>query len=257
MFELSERVILVTGGNGGIGLAMADACARAGARLAIWGTNPDKNAAARAQLREHGREAEAWVCDVSDREQVNATMAAVLARFGRLDGCIANAGVSGSGQHAFHDMPADAWRRIMAINLDGVFFVYQAALRHMVDRARQGDAFGRLVCLSSIASEFGAVGNEHYAATKGGLNALTFALSAGYARYGVTANAILPGWIETDMAAEAIANDKFATHVGARIPLRRWGAPEDFGGIAVYLMSEASAYHTGQLIQIDGGYGRF
>lgn len=257
MFDLSERVILVTGGNGGIGLGMADACARAGARLAIWGTNPDKNAAAVAQLREHGVEAQAWVCDVSERHQVNATMTAVLHAFGRLDGCIANAGVSGNGQHAFHDMPVDAWRRVMSINLDGVFFVYQAALRHMVERAKQGDAFGRLVCMSSIASTFGAVGNEHYAATKGGLNALTYALSVGYARYGITANAILPGWIETDMAAGAIANEKFATDVGARIPLRRWGAPDDFAGMSVYLMSEASRYHTGQLIQIDGGYGRF
>lgn len=257
MFDLSERVILVTGGNGGIGLAMADACANAGARLAIWGTNPEKNRKAVAQLRGHGIEAQDWVCDVSDQDQVNATMEAVLAKFGRLDGCIANAGVSASGEHAFHDMPVEAWRRIMGINLDGVFFVYQAALRHMVERAGQGDAFGRLVCISSIASEFGAVGNEHYAATKGGLNALTFALSAGYARYGVTANAILPGWIETDMAAGAIANERFAQHVGARIPVRRWGAPQDFAGISVYLMSEASNYHTGQLIRIDGGYGRF
>ena len=257
MFDLSERVILVTGGNGGIGLAMADACARAGARVAIWGTNRDKNAAAEAQLRKHGVDAQAWLCDVSNRDHVNATMAAVLSAFGRLDGCIANAGISDSGQHLFHDMPPEAWRRIMAVNLDGVFYTYQAALRHMVARAKQGDAYGRLLCISSIASQFGAVGNEHYAVTKGGLNAMTFALSAGYARYGVTANAILPGWIETDMAAPAIANEKFATQVGARIPMRRWGSPRDFAGMSVYLMSEASGYHTGQLIQIDGGYGRF
>lgn len=257
MFDLSDRVILVTGGNGGIGLAMADACARAGARVAIWGTNPDKNAAAIAHLRRDTAEAEAWVCDVSDPDQVNARMADLLDRFGRLDGCIANAGVSAAGEHAFHEMPIDAWRRIMAINLDGVFLVYQAALKHMVARSRQGDPFGRLVCVSSIASQFGAVGNEHYAATKGALNSLTFALSVGYARHGITANAILPGWIETDMAAGAIANEKFATDVGARIPVRRWGQPDDFGGMSVYLMSEASSYHTGQLIQIDGGYGRF
>ena len=257
MFDLSERVVLVTGGNGGIGLGMAEACAKAGARLAIWGTNPDKNAAALDQLRAHGIEAEAWVCDVSDQHAVNAKMGATLNRFGRVDGCIANAGVSGRGRHVFHEMPLEEWRRMMSVNLDGVFFTYQAAIRHMVERAGDGDAYGRLVCISSLASQSGAARNEHYAATKGALNAMTYALAVGYARFGITANAVLPGWIETDMTAASIANEKFAANVGTRIPARRWGKPQDFAGMAVYLMSEASSYHTGQLIQIDGGYWRF
>ena len=99
--------------------------------------------------------------------------------------------------------------------------------------------------------------NEHYAASKGALNAMTFALAVEFARYGVTANAILPGWIETGMTENLMANEKFSAAAGARIPMRRWGKPDDFGGIAVYLMSDASAYHTGQLIQIDGGYWRY
>ncbi|MEM7060355.1 MAG: SDR family oxidoreductase [Pseudomonadota bacterium] len=257
MFDLSGKTVLITGGNGGIGLGMAKACAGAGASLAIWGTNPDKNAAATEALRATGAEAEAWIVDVADAGSVDTAMAATLDRFGRVDGCIANAGVSGRGKHVFHEMPAEEWRRMMSINLDGVFHTYQAALKHMIDRASNGDPGGRLVALSSLASVSGAARNEHYAATKGALNAMTYALAVGYARYGITANAILPGWIETDMTADAFANEKFAQNVGARVPVRRWGKPDDFGGMAVYLMSDASSYHTGQLLQIDGGYNRF
>ena len=127
----------------------------------------------------------------------------------------------------------------------------------MVERAERGDPGGRLVAVSSLASVSGAARNEHYAATKGALNAMTYALAVEYARHGVTANAILPGWIATDMTENLRANEKFAQAAGGRIPMRRWGEAGDFGGIAVYLMSEASSYHTGQLLQIDGGYFRF
>jgi NAD(P)-dependent dehydrogenase (short-subunit alcohol dehydrogenase family) len=257
-FDLSGKVALITGGNGGIGLGMAEAVAAAGANVAIWGTNPDKNAAATEALLKYGIEATSFICDVSDRMQVNASMADTLARFGRVDGCFANAGVSsGRNIRSFLDITPEEWRRVMSVNLDGTFYTYQAALTHMVERAGQGDAGGRLVAVSSLASISGAALNEHYAATKGGLNAMTFALATEYARFGITANAILPGWIETDMTANAIGNEKFSENVGKRIPARRWGNPKDFGGLAVYLMSDASSYHTGQLLQVDGGYWRF
>ncbi|MEM1164368.1 MAG: SDR family oxidoreductase, partial [Pseudomonadota bacterium] len=180
-----------------------------------------------------------------------------LAHFGRIDGCFANAGVSGRGVKSYLDIDEAEWRRVLGVNLDGVHYTYQAALKHMVERASAGDGGGRLAAVSSLASLSGAARSEHYAATKGALNAMTYALSVEFARYGITANAILPGWIETDMTENAIGNEKFAQNVGARIPVRRWGKPADFGGIAVYLMSDASAYHTGQCIQIDGGYWRF
>ena len=253
----TQKVALVTGGNGGIGLGMATALASAGANVAIWGTNADKNAAAKEKLAAIGVEAEAYVCNVADAGEVESTMAATLARFGRLDACFANAGVTGRGAKSFLDIKPDDWRRVLSVNLDGTFHTYQAALRHMVERAGKGDHGGRLVAVSSIASISGPPRNEHYAASKGGLNALTFAIAVEFARYGVTANAILPGWIETDMTQNLMSNEKFVAAAGSRIPLRRWGRPEDFGGIAVYLASDASAYHTGQLIQIDGGYWRF
>ena len=256
-FDLTGKVALVTGGNGGIGLGMADAMAAAGASIAIWGTNADKNAAAIEQLRGHGVEAEAFVCNVADRDEVDAQMAATLGRFGRIDGCFANAGVSGRGARSFLEITPDEWKRVLSVNLDGVYHTYQAVLRHMVERSEAGDTGGRLVAMSSLASVSGAARSEHYAASKGALNAMTYALAVEFARYGITANAILPGWIATDMTQDAIANQKFAENAGKRIPARRWGAPEDFGGIACYLLSDASAYHTGQLLQIDGGYWRF
>ncbi|MHA6265100.1 SDR family NAD(P)-dependent oxidoreductase [Arenibacterium sp. CAU 1754] len=256
-FDLTGKVALVTGGNGGIGLGMADAMAAAGANVAIWGTNADKNAAAVEQLRVHGVEAEAFVCDVSNRTQVDAMMAATLERFGRVDGCYANAGVSGRGARSFLEITPEEWTRVLSVNLDGVYHTYQAALRHMVERAEAGDPGGRLVAMSSLASISGAARSEHYAASKGALNAMTFALAVEFARYGITANAILPGWIATDMTENAMNDEKFAQAAGKRIPARRWGKPEDFGGIAAYLLSDASSYHTGQLLQIDGGYWRF
>lgn len=255
-FDLTDKVALVTGGNGGIGLGMAEALAQAGASVAIWGTNEDKNAAAVERLSIYG-EAAAFRCNVADPGEVAAAMSATLSRFGRLDGCFANAGVSGRGARSFLEITPEEWRRVLSVNLDGVFHTYQAALRHMVERAEAGDPGGRLVAVSSLASVSGAARNEHYAASKGALNAMTYALAVEYARHGITANAILPGWIETDMTEKTMANEKFAKAAGGRIPMRRWGAPADFGGIAVYLMSDASAYHTGQLLQIDGGYFRF
>jgi NAD(P)-dependent dehydrogenase (short-subunit alcohol dehydrogenase family) len=256
-FDLTGKVAVVTGGNGGIGLGMAEAMAEAGASIHIWGRNEAKNAAAVAQLRRHGGRAEAIVCNVADPKSVAAAMARTLDLFGRVDGCFANAGVGGGGRRSFIDRPLEEWRELLATNLDGAFLTLQAAARHMVERAGTGDAFGRLVVTSSIASIFGTARNEHYAASKAALNALTRALAVELARYGITANAILPGWIKSEMTAGVLANEKFTSAVMPRIPMRRFGEPKDFGGIAVYLMSGASAYHTGDCFMIDGGYALF
>jgi NAD(P)-dependent dehydrogenase (short-subunit alcohol dehydrogenase family) len=183
-------------------------------------------------------------------------MTATLDAFGRVDGCFANAGIGG-GRHAFIDRTEEQWRSMFATNLDGVFHVFQAAARHMTERATSGDPFGRLVATSSLASLFGTARNEHYAATKAAINALVRALAVELARQGVTANAILPGWIKSDMTAGIMANEKFVANVMPRIPVRRFGEPSDFGGIAVYLMSKASSYHTADCFVIDGGYTAF
>jgi NAD(P)-dependent dehydrogenase (short-subunit alcohol dehydrogenase family) len=192
-----------------------------------------------------------------DRKAVEASFAATLAEFGRIDACFANAGIGGGGRKSFVDRSEDEWRRMFAVNLDSVFHLFQFAARHMMDRAASGDALGRLVATSSTASIFGTARNEHYAATKAAMNALVRALAVGLARYGITANAILPGWIRSEMTAEIMTNEKFVSNVMPRIPMRRFGEPEDFGGIAVYLTSKASSYHTAECFVVDGGYSAF
>ncbi len=252
-FDLSGQVALVTGGNSGIGLGMARAMAEAGADIAIWGTNEAKNEAARAELEKTGRRILALRCDVGDEAEVEAAFAETVAKMGGIDGCFANAGVSGRGQRSFMDMPTEEWRRVLRVNLDGAFFTFRAAARHMVDRGEGGV----LVGTASLAAIEAAPRSEHYAATKGGMISMTRALAVELARYRVRAHSILPGWIETNMTANAIGNQKFHDNVMPRIPMRRWGEGADFGGIAVYLMSSASAYHTGDTFVIDGGYSLF
>ena len=252
-FDLTGRVALITGGNSGIGLGFAQALAQAGADIAIWGTNASKNSAAQQQLQSTGVRVETFVCDVGDEAAVDDTFAATVQRMGRVDGCFANAGVTGRGNQAFTDMAVDEWLRVMRINLDGAFLTFRAATRHMVQRG----GGGVLVGTASLAALMGAARSEHYGATKGGMVSLVRALAVEFARHGIRANAILPGWIETDMTANSMANEKFRDNVLPRIPLRRWGTPDDFGGIAVYLMSDASRFHTGDSLLIDGGYSLY
>ena len=252
-FDLTGKVAMVTGGNSGIGLGMARALVQAGADVAIWGTNANKNAAAKSELSASGRNVLALECDVSDEKAVEAAFAETVGALGRVDGCFANAGVSGRGTASFLEMKSEEWRRVLKVNLDGAFFTFRAAARHMVDRG----GGGALVGTASLAAIEGAPRSEHYAATKGAMISMVRALAVEFARHGVRANAILPGWIETDMTANAIANEKFAGNVMPRIPMRRWGSGSDFGGIAVYLMSKASSYHTADLFIIDGGYSAF
>lgn len=252
LFDLSGRVAVVSGGNGGIGLAMAEGLASAGAAVCVLGRNTEKNESAVGRLRALGADADAIVCDVSDEADVAGAMVGAIRRFGRIDTCIANAGV-GSGMTRFTDMSLDEWRHVVRVNLDGVFLTFREAVRHMVDRGSGGS----LVVTSSIASRFGMPRGQHYAATKAAVNALVRSVAVEYGRYGIRANAVLPGWVETDMTGELFAQKRFAERVLPRIPLGRWGTPGDFAGIAVYLTSDASRWHTADTIVIDGGYSVF
>ena len=252
-YDLSGKVALVTGGNGGIGLGVAKAVAEAGADVAIWGTNAAKNAAAQAELAARGGKVVALQCDVGDEAAVEAAFARTLEALGRVDGCFANAGVGGGGSASFLEMTAEQWRRVLRVNLDGAFYTFRAAARHMVERG--GD--GVLVGTASLAAIEGSPRSEHYAATKGGMISMVRSLAVEFARHNVRAHAILPGWIETDMTQRLTTNDRFRERVMPRIPMRRWAQGDDFGGIAVYLMSTAARYHTGDTFVIDGGYSLF
>lgn len=252
-FDLTGKAALVTGGNSGIGLGMAKALAEAGADVAIWGTNEQKNEAAKAGLARSGRKVVALKCDVGDEQAVERCFAETVAALGKVDGCFANAGVSGRGGSSFLEMSSAEWHRVTRINLDGAFYTFRAAAKHMVERGEGGLLAGT----ASLAAIEGAPRSEHYAATKGGMISMVRAMAVEFARYGVRAHAILPGWIETNMTANAVATEGFRTKVLPRVPMRRWGTGDDFGGIAVYLMSSASRYHTGDTFVIDGGYSLF
>jgi NAD(P)-dependent dehydrogenase (short-subunit alcohol dehydrogenase family) len=249
-FDLTGKVALVTGGNSGIGLGMAKAMAKAGASIAIWGTSAAKNAAA---VKAIDSQAFSLECDVGDESAVEAAFAKTLDRFGRVDACFANAGVSGRGGHTFLEMTSEEWHRVTRINLDGAFYTFRTAARHMVQRG----GGGVLVGTASLAAIEAAPRSEHYAATKGGMISMVRAMAVEFARYGVRAHAILPGWIETNMTANAVHTEGFQKKVLPRVPMRRWGEGDDFGGIAVYLLSDASRYHTGDTFVIDGGYSLF
>lgn len=248
-FDLTGKVALVTGGNGGIGFGMVEAMAQAGADVVIWGSNPTKNAAAEEKLKPLGRRVLTQVVNVADEQAVAAAMEEAVARMGRVDTVIANAGIGG-GAPSFSQYSTETYRKVLSVNLDGVFFTFREACKHMITR----EGGGSLVAISSLSVIDGAARNQAYAATKGALLPMIKGIAVEHARYGIRANAVLPGWIATDMTAGAQDNDKFNENVIKRVPLRRWGQPKDFGGIAVYLASDASSFHTGDSILIDGGY---
>lgn len=251
-FDLSGKVALVTGGNGGIGLGMAQAMAQAGANIVIWGTNADKNETARAALAGLRVKVLTSKVDVSQEQQVIDAFGQAVQQMGRVDTVIANAGI-GFGAPSFMELKIETFRKVMAVNMEGAFFTLREAARHMISR----EGGGSLVGVASLAAVEGAARNQAYGASKGGLISMIKGISVELARYGVRANAILPGWIATDMTEASQASQKFNDNVIGRVPIRRWGQPEDFAGVAVYLASDASRYHTGDQFVIDGGYAIF
>lgn len=252
LFDLTGTVALITGGNSGIGLGFAEGLATHGADIAIWGTNASKNDAAVEQLRRHGTSVASFVCDVGDPEAVTATFEATVGAMGKVDSCFANAGVSGKGI-AFTEMSPEEWHRVLRVNLDGAMYTSQAAVRHWVEAGNGGS----LVVTTSGSAFEGQQRGQHYGASKAGVIALMRAIAVEYAKHGVRANAVLPGWVTSDLTASVFAWDRFVENVKPRVPLGRWGEPDDLSGIAVYLASDASRWHTGDIISIDGGYSIF
>lgn len=250
--SLAGRTVLVTGGNGGIGLGMARACGHAGARLVLWGRAPEKGEAAVAALAADGLDATALVCDVADPDAVTDAFArSVDWADGRIDAVFANAGTTGRGT-PFVDLPLAEWREVMATNLDGVFLTLQAGARHMVETGG-----GALVAVSSTSAIHGAARNEAYGASKTAVLGLVRALAVGLARHQIRVNALLPGWTRTDLAAAGYASDRFREATLARTPVRRWADPDEMGPPAVYLADPTLTFHTGDALTVDGGYTVF
>ena len=246
--DLSGRVAVVTGGNGGIGLGIASALIDAGAAVAIWARNDDKSRGAVAALAERGGRALAVRCDVTDEDDVIAAMTRTVDEFGGVDVLVSNAGVN--RKTPFLEMTLAEWREVMAINLDGTFLCTREAARHMVAR---GDG-GAIIIVSSISARFGAPTMQHYAATKAALVSLSHSLAVELAPRRIRCNALLPGWTDTDMADEWLEDARFTEVITRRTPVRRWGVPADYGAIATYLADPTLTFHTGDVITVDGGY---
>lgn len=253
MFDLTDHVAVITGGNSGIGLGMARGLAAANATVVIWARNEERSARAVAELEGLGSGG-AWTvpCDVSEEAQVEAAMDSTLERAGRVDSCFANAGVP-AGTTPFVETGYEEWRRVLDVNLDGVFFTLRAAGRHMAGRPGPGS----LVGTASISALQGMPRGENYAASKGALISIIRGLAVELARKEVRANAIVPGWVKTPLTNEVLAGDAFMSKVLPRVPMRRWGEERDFEGVAVFLASAAASYMTGQTIVLDGGYSVF
>ncbi len=252
MIDLTGKIFVVTGGNGGIGLGMAEGIAMAGGQLAIWGRNRDKNADAVSRIEALGGAARAYVCDVSDEQSVCDTMAATVRDLGRLDGLFANAGRGGVGKK-FEDLSLADWRAVMDVNLDGVFLTLREAARVLIE---QGEG-GSLVAVSSTSAIHGAAGNEAYGTAKTALNGLVRALAVGLARYQIRVNSLLPGWTVTELASGGYNDDRFREVTTRRTPVRRWAQPEEFRAVGAFLADPSQTFHTGQEVCVDGGYTVF
>tara|TARA_B100000686_G_scaffold346525_1_gene433389 strand:- start:160 stop:918 length:759 start_codon:yes stop_codon:yes gene_type:complete len=252
MPNLSGRIFVVTGGNGGIGLGMAEGIAASGGSIAIWARNEEKNKAAVQKLEKLGVTAKAYVCDVSSEETVVETMAGTVADFGRIDGLFANAGRPGTGT-PFVDLTLTEWQKIMAVNLDGVFLCMREAAKQLIS---QGSG-GSLVAVSSTSAVHGAAGNEAYGTAKTGVTGLVRALAVALARYQIRVNALLPGWTVTELAGPAFANDRFREVTTKRTPVRRWADPSEFREVGAFLADPTQTFHTGQQVCLDGGYTIF
>ena len=252
-FDLSGKVALVSGGSSGIGFGMAQALAQAGSDIAIWGRSQEKLDTAAEKLRAEGVSVFTCSVDVKEESQVVEGFAKTLEALGRIDTVIACAGIS-SHPTSYHEMTTEQFREVVGTNLEGTFFTFRAATAHMVERAGKGDEGGSLVAISSLSSRQGIPRHQHYSASKGGINAMIQGLATEYGSYGIRANTVIPGYIETDMTRGATQTEGFANMILPRTPSGRWGYGKDFGGIAVYLASDASSFHTGDTLTIDGGF---
>ena len=246
LFDLTGRTALVTGSSRGLGRAMAEGLADAGASIVLNGADPTRLAAACAELRGSGRAVHEACFDVTDE-------AAVLAAFERLDreGIAVDILVNNAGiqfRRPMVDLATEDWRRVIETNLTSAFVIGREAARRMIPRGR-----GKIINIGSLTSELARATIAPYTVAKGGIKMLTRAMAAEWGEHGLQANAIGPGYMITDMNQALIENPAFDAWVKARTPARRWGKPEELIGAAVFLASPASDYVNGQIIYVDGG----
>jgi hypothetical protein len=245
--DLSGKVVLVTGSSTGIGLGIAHGVLQAGGSVCVCARQQARLAAAAEGLRAVSDRLLVIPGDVTDEAVIDGIVNSCIERFGRIDGCVANAGID--AVTPLHEMSLTEWRRIMAGNLDSAFLAARAFVRALLAR----ETGGSFVAVSSVAARRGRVGRAHYVAAKAGLVALTRSLAVEYGALGIRANVVMPGSVETDMAREAPDWAAIRSRVASRTPLGRPGQVAELAGIVVYLLSDLSTFHTGDVISVDGG----
>jgi len=246
LFGLGGRVALVTGSSQGIGLALARALGRAGARVVLNGRDAAKLEQARTSLQEEQTTAFSASFDVTAREATRAAVAEIERKIGPIDILVNNAGIQRRGP--FESFPEETWREIMDVNLDGVFHVTQAVGARMLERGR-----GRIINICSVASELGRATIVPYAATKGALRQMTRGLCAEWAKRNIQINAIAPGYIGTELNRALLDDAAFSQWVCARTPAGRWGDVDELAGAVIFLSSDAASYVNGHVLYVDGG----
>lgn len=248
LFDLKGKVAVVTGGNGGIGLGMARGIASLGATIVIAGRNEAKASDALTALRGMGADASFIVSDVTKKAECHALIASAAAKHGRVDILVNNAGTS--VRKAPQDLSEAEWHHVMDTNLTSAFFCSQAAYPEMLKAGG-----GKMINIGSMMSLFGAPFATAYASSKGGIVQMTRAMATAWAKDNIQVNAVLPGWIDTDLTKRAREQvTGLEDSVQKRTPTGRWGTPDDMAGIAAFLASSASDFVTGTAIPVDGGF---
>lgn len=255
LFDCTGKVTMVTGGNSGLGFGFAMGCAKMGGDVAIWARNEEKNAIAAEKLLEAGAgRVKAYRIDVTSEEQVTEGYKQLKADFGRLDCVFANSGRNARNSN-FIDMDSAEWHDLLNVSLHGAFYTLREGARLMIERAEAGEPGGSLVFCGSLSMFHGVPGIYNYAASKGGMGAVIRGIAVELGKYGIRANTVAPGYIKTGFS------ENMPEEIGRQIdglfssvtPIHRPGYPEDFEGIAAYLCSDASRFHSGDTIVIDGG----
>lgn len=251
MTDLTGRSAVVTGGNSGIGLALAVGLARAGADVAVWARNPERSTAAVKELEAEGVRSIAVGCDVGQEQSVVEATSRTIDAFGKIDILIANAGIADAKDYL--DTSLEDWHRVLRTNVDGTFLTTREVGRHMVKRGEGGS----IVVVSSTVARYGAATQAAYAASKSACGSLGRTLAVEFARHRIRCNVLVPGWVATPMNDHLRANEKFFDVTVRRTPARRWAEAAEFHSIAAFLGDPELTFHTGNEVVVDGGYTIF
>ena len=246
LFDLTGRIALITGASKGIGFALAQALAGAGARVVLNARDTATLAAARQRLLDQGAQADAMAFDVTDAQAVEAGVARIEAEIGPIDILVNNAGMQHRGP--FAEFPLDAWHKITTTNIDSVFLVGRAVAQRMIPRGR-----GKIINVCSVQSELGRPGIAPYAATKGAVKMLTKGMAIDLGQHGIQVNGLGPGYFKTELNQALVADPAFSTWLAGRTPAGRWGEVDELGGAAIFLACDASSFVSGHILYVDGG----